>query len=63
MDQRQRIAMQRALVREAIGKLRAAEEMFGIEDGAIAGGERAHGEFAEKVDEFEAWVFDASSIA
>lgn len=63
MDQRQRIAMQRALVREAIGKLRAADELFGIEDGAIAGAERAHGAFVEKVDDFEAWVFGASSIA
>lgn len=63
MDSRQRIAQQRALARAAIGQLRAVEELFGIEDGAVAGDGSAHAEFAKKVDEFEAWVFDASSIA
>lgn len=62
MDKRQRIAQQRALVREAIGKLRAAEELFGIEDGAVAGAETGYGDFVKKVDEFEAWIFDVSSI-
>lgn len=37
MDRRQRIAMQRVLVREALGKLRAAEELFGVENGAVNG--------------------------
>lgn len=32
MSQRERIAMQRALVREALGKLEAVTEFFGTED-------------------------------
>lgn len=62
-DQRQRIAMQRAFVREAIGKLRAAEELFGIEDKAVSSDDRGFAAFSEKVDAFEAWIFDESSIA
>ncbi len=63
MDKRQRIAMQSALVREAIGKLRAAEELFGIEDGAVAGDDDGYRDFSEKIEAFEAWVFGDSALA
>lgn len=65
MDKRQRVSMQRALVREALGKLHAATEFFGTEDGAVAGGD-GMGEFEvwqAKLEEFEAWVFGESPIA
>jgi len=61
MDQRQRIGMQRALVREGLGKLRAAVELFGIEDGA--GEDPSWHDFVVRVDEFERYVFGDSPIA
>lgn len=63
MDSRQRIAMQRALVQEAIGKLRAAEELFGIEDGAVAGDDGGYRGFSEKIDALEAWMFGDNALA
>jgi hypothetical protein len=63
MDKRQRIAMQRALVREALGKLRAVEELFGIEDGAVADDLSDLNDFTRKVNEFEAWVNDEGPLA
>lgn len=64
MDKRQRIAMQRAMVREAIGKLRAVEEMFAIEDEAVAGVDAADFEqFSNRVSELEEWVFTDSALA
>ena len=63
MNQRQRVAHQRALVREAIGQLRAAIEYFGAEDEPRPFGESGYAEFEAKVDEFERWVFDESGIA
>jgi hypothetical protein len=63
MDKRQRIAMQRGLVREAIGKLRAAEELFSVEDNAIAENSPGFEEFCDKVDALEVWIFEASAIA
>ena len=66
MDQRQRQAMQRALVWEALGKLRAATQLFGVEDGAVAGDEPGHSEFIRwesKLAEFEAWIWEESPIA
>lgn len=63
MDQRQRIGMQRAMVREAIGKLRAAEELFGVEAEFDGSAETGFDAFRGKVDELERWVFDESAIA
>ena len=63
MDQRQRIAMQRALVEEAFGKLRAAEQLFGIEDNAVSCDTCEYSVFRDKVDEFRSWVFAESPIA
>lgn len=64
MDKRQRIAMQRVLVREAFGKLYAAKELFSVEDGAVAGDSGdEYDVFRERVEEFEDWMFSASPIA
>ena len=63
MDQRQRIAMQRALVEEAFGKLSAAEQLFGIEDNAVSCDADEYSVFRDKVDEFRSWVFEESPIA
>ena len=63
MDQRQRIAAQRAMAREAIGKLRAVLELFGTEDGAVAGDDPGYEDFLARVDEIEDWVFGESAIA
>ena len=63
MDQRQRIAMQRALVEEAFGKLRAAEQLFGVEDRAVSCDTIDYLDFHDKVEEFSAWVFGESPIA
>ena len=63
MEQRQRIAMQRALIREGLGKLRAAVELFGIEDAAVAGEDPSWHDFVTRIDEFERYIFDESPIA
>lgn len=69
MDTKQRIAQQRVLVREAMGKIRAAEELFGAEEytnnkvDQLADGMAALLEFQRRVDEFEKWVFEESPIA
>lgn len=63
MDKRQRIAQQRALAHEALGKLKAAHELFGIEDGAVAGDNDDHAKWFKKVLELENWIFDESPIA
>lgn len=64
MDRRQRIALQRAKVREAIGILRGVEELFCVEDGASAGPDDAgFVGFSGAVDELEAFIFNESAIA
>lgn len=66
MDKRQRQAMQRVLACEALGKLKAATQLFGVEDGAVAGDEPGHSDFTrweKKLAEFEAWLWDESPIA
>lgn len=69
MSQRERIAMQRALAREALGKLEAVTEFFGTEDEVDMADhlrEQAVKDYAawdEKVAEFKAWIFDESPIA
>jgi hypothetical protein len=69
MNQRERIATQRALASEAIGKLVAVTQYFGVEDEvdiqesiretAMKDAE----EWEEKVKEFIDWVWDESPIA
>lgn len=63
MDKRQRIALQRAMCREAIGKLRAAAEFFAAEDGAVSGITDDSIQFMDHVDELESWIFQESSLS
>lgn len=69
MNQKQRIATQRSLTQEALGKLRAASELFSVEDECDAHTEahrRAADDYArfdEKVREFEEWLWNESPIA
>ena len=62
MTQKERESQQRAMVRRAIGELRAAIELFGAEEG-WEGQPTGFPEFEAKVDEFETWVFEESGIA
>jgi hypothetical protein len=65
MDQRQRIATQRALAHEAIGKLRAVSEWFGVDDASAMITPRGEdlAEWQRKIDELERWIWDESPIA
>ena len=64
-DRRQRIAIQRAMAQEAIGKLKAIIEMFGVEE------EASHTDkereeflaFSAKIASLEKWIFQNSPIA
>ena len=49
MNIRQREAMQRVLIHEAIGKLRAVQELFGVEDNAVNNGMDGFAEYLEKL--------------
>ena len=62
MTEKERRTMQRAMVRRAIGELRAAIELFGAED-QWNGQPTGFPEFETKVDEFERWVFEESGLA
>lgn len=66
MDKRQRIAMQRAMAQEALGKLRAAAELFAAEDGAVAGDPEHEDDLERwngKIANLENWLWGASPIA
>jgi hypothetical protein len=63
MQQRQRIAMQRALAEEALGKLKAARQLFGIEDSADSDDRRDLEAWDARIKEFEAWLWGESPIA
>ena len=64
MDGRQRIGLQRALVQEALGKLKAATELFGIEEGMVAGDLTEDLQIWQaKLAEFEAWILTESPLA
>ena len=63
MKQRQRIAMQRALAEEALGKLRAARQLFGVEDSADGDDRRDLEAWDARIKEFEAWLWGESPIA
>ena len=64
MTQLERIAMQRAMAQEALGKLKAVAELFGAEESAS---DRQGGNDLEswtaKINALEAWIFDESPIA
>lgn len=65
MKQKERIAMQRAMAEEAIGKLKAIRQLFGAEDAddACDAGMSDLKEWDKKLREFEAWVWNESPIA
>lgn len=55
--------MQRALMREAFGKIDAATELFSTEDGAVAGDDDEYEDWDKHVETFRDWVFSESPIA
>lgn len=68
VTQKERIAMQRALAEEALGKMRAISQLFGAEDkscdAAIELRDAADCEaWVKKVDELSAWIWGESPIA
>jgi hypothetical protein len=63
MNRKARIAQQRVLVQEAIGKLRAASELFGIEEGDLSGSYADYHNWDDAIDKFEKYVFDESPLA
>lgn len=61
MDSRQSNAQARALAREAIGKLRAAQEWIGT---SVAGDKmREFQDFDDRVSELERWIFEESVMS
>ena len=64
MTQRERIATQRAMAQEALGKLKAVAEFFGVEESASdrQGGNDLE-KWTAKISALEAWIFDESPIA
>jgi len=63
MKQKERVAMQRAMAEEALGKLKAIRQLFGAEDSADADDMSDLNAWDKKFREFEAWVWDESPIA
>lgn len=63
MTRRERICQQRAMAREAIGKLRAIEELFGAEDRLSDESGLGWEAFSQKVSELESWIFDEGPLA
>ena len=64
MDQKQRTAMQRILAREALAKLRAVSELFGV-DALAQGGHSQQKDLLDwdhRIDELERWIWDESPI-
>lgn len=62
MTQRERIAQQRALAEEALGKFKAISQLFGAEEG-WDGRDTGLSEWQIRVKEWEEWIFNASPIA
>ena len=69
MNQRERIAIQRVLASEAIGKLVAVTQYFGVEDevdmqeSIRKTAMKDYDEWEAKMKEFIDWVWDESPIA
>ena len=69
MNQKQRTAQQRVLMREAEGKLKAVAELFGTEhevdwaDHVRTQSTDDYTDWDAKVQEFLSWVWDESPIA
>jgi hypothetical protein len=67
MFYRERVCIQRAMCREAIGKLKAVLEYFGSEEGYVAGANieatKNFEEFYERVHALEHWIFHESALS
>lgn len=63
MTQRERIAMQRAMAEEAIGKLKAIRQLFGAESSADSSDMRDLEAWDKRIKELEAWIWGESPIA
>ncbi|WP_323902497.1 DUF6835 domain-containing protein [Aeromonas caviae] len=63
MTQRERIAMQRAMAEEAIGKLKAIRQLFGAEASADSSDMRDLEAWDKRIKELEAWIWGESPIA
>lgn len=63
MKQKERVALQRAMAEEALGKLKAIRQLFGAEDSADADDMSDLKAWDKKFREFEAWVWNESPIA
>jgi len=69
MNSKQCNAMQRAIAREALGRLRSIGEWFGTEDETTISSDyaaermQAWMAWDDRVSEFERWIFDESPLA
>jgi len=63
VTQRERIAMQRAMAEEAIGKLKAIRQLFGAESSADSSDMRDLEAWDKRIKELEAWIWGESPIA
>ena len=63
MKQKQRIAMQRVLAEEALGKLKAVRQLFGAEDPVGGDGHQHLKIWEAKIKELEDWLWGESPIA
>lgn len=63
MKQKARIAMQRALAEEAIGKLKAIRQLFGAEESADSDDTSDLDAWDSKIDELADWIWSESPIA
>ncbi|MGL5994742.1 MAG: hypothetical protein ACRCZ8_14680 [Aeromonas sobria] len=63
MKQKARIAMQRALAEEAIGKLKAIRQLFGAEESTDSNDTSDLDAWDSKIDELTDWIWSESPIA
>lgn len=65
MNQRQRLAMQRTMAREAIAKLISVGEFFGCDDNDLAAqdSQKGYEQWSAKIEELKKWVDEESPIA
>lgn len=61
MKTHQRLALQRALAQEAIGKLRAVGDLFGLEDLPL-GENQDRKDWDEMIAQFENWLSKESPL-
>ena len=64
MNRLERIATQRMMAREVIGKLKAITELFGVDDEHMSYADSVEFyEWSKKVEEFDEWIFGESPLA